>query len=274
MKYSYGVAIPLYNPTSQQVNNIKKYKKSFDKVFIFDNSDVMLKKIYTFDDGFIYITEDTNKGLPYAFNYILNLEECKELDFLCTIDQDSKFEINEIRLMQDKIEKDSNLDLYGIIAPYIDYGSNNVKKEDKVVEKKWVISSGSFLNLKYLYRENIKYDEKYFIDRFEVDLCKQLECKGYKILMYCGAILEQELGYSNGGNKKKYANHSVNRHYYIFRNRFYFNNKWYKGIKKFYLNFLQTLKHILDISIYEDNKIEKIKQIKKAILDYNKMRKD
>ncbi|MBR3163490.1 MAG: hypothetical protein IKF17_05280 [Clostridia bacterium] len=261
----YGVAIILYNPTKEQILKIKEYNTCFEKIFIFDNSEHNHNKSYINSlKDYYYYSENENKGLPYALNYILETDECKELDFLCTLDQDSTFKSEDILNIQSKINSMDNKCL-GIIAPYINYGYNHKKKTNKLIEKKWVITSGSFIYLKNLYNMNLRYDENYFLDRAEVDLCKQIIRSNKKIFMYYNSTLYQRLGEDSG---YKHPNHNVLRHYYIFRNRFYFNNKWYGMIKKCALNFLQTLNHITKIVLFEDEKIKKIKILRIAYIDY------
>ncbi len=263
MKYAAGIT--LYNPSVSQINHIKQYSTIFDKVFVFDNSEPNYDKPnYSFPDNYIIITENCNKGLPYAYNRIIQHVDCSDIDFLCTLDQDSIFENNEIKKIFDFLENNDNSDI-GIVAPYIDYGFGKHNHFSSIESKKWVITSGSFVNLSVINRYDIKYDEGYFIDKFEIDLCKQLDTKGLKILMFHDAILKQELGEYSG---HRHPNHNWLRHYYLFRNRFYFNNKFYNGIKKYFLSFSQSFKHCLLIIMYENNKARKIRQIKKAYKDY------
>ena len=113
----------------------------------------------------------------------------------------------------------------------------------------------------------MKYDNKYFIDKFEIDLCQQMTTRGIEVLMYHGSVLYQNLGERNG---HRHPNHSALRHYYLFRNRFYFNRKWFTNIKCIVLDVLQTLKHIGLILLFEDEKMYKIQFLKKAIKDYKK----
>lgn len=39
-KLNFAAGITLYNPTDEDISNIKGLSSSFDKIFIFDNSDV------------------------------------------------------------------------------------------------------------------------------------------------------------------------------------------------------------------------------------------
>lgn len=264
VKFAAGVT--LYNPTKDELDNIALLGESFERIFLFDNSEPGYKKpTFVFDEKFEVLTENRNQGLPYAFNAIV--ARCTNFDFLCTLDQDSKFSpLNINKIKQYITTLDSEI---GVVAPFVDYGYEKIQPCDKTESKSWVITSGSFVNLKVLRKENIRYDENYFIDKFEIDLCEQLRNRKYPILMFYGSTLHQSLGEENG---HRHSNHGVIRHYYLFRNRFYFNNKWHKGFKKYYLNILQTARHLYLILMYEEHKTRKIKTLHKAFRDYKEGR--
>lgn len=260
--------ITLYNPDKKSLHHLYDYLKLFDNVYIFDNTESYSDEnvISTLEDikkynNLIYISYNKNLGLPKAFNEIIRL--CKD-DFLCTLDQDSLFERNQIIRIIDILDSlDSNI---AIIAPKIIYNGIKVDyKDNTILDKRYLITSGSFLNLHILKNEKIQYDEKYFIDKFEIDLCETLKRRGYRIVQYQGAILYQKLG---DDRRFGHSTHNIIRHYYLFRNRFYFNKKFYPIPKRYILNFLQTFHHFIVILLYENDKIEKLKIFCKAISDY------
>lgn len=266
MRFTAGVT--LYNPTEEQLARIVELQNSFDKIFLFDNSEPEYSKpLYPQSEKIVLLTENENKGLPYAFNTII--AHCHEYDFLCTLDQDSTFKQADILRIRSYIEELKNLEMIGIVAPYIDYGYNEHKNSVQVEKKNWVITSGAFVNLNIIRKEGFRYDENYFIDKFEIDLCRQMTTKGYDILMYYPSVLNQKLGETHG---KVRSNHNALRHYYLFRNRFYFNNKWFYGPKKWLLNIAQTTKHLFIILKNENEKIRKLKVFVEAFLDFRKGR--
>lgn len=264
MKYAAGIT--LYNPTKDQLARITELQKAFDIVLLFDNSEPNYEKPpYPQGDNIRVVTDGCNKGLSYAFNIIIGL--CSSYDFLCTLDQDSTFLYDDIKRIQQYIDDNNDPQKIGIIAPYIDYGNPPQAVRCDVEQKKWVITSGAFLDLRVVRKEGLCYDENYFIDKFEIDLCWQFSTKGYKILMYHPSVLHQQLGEFGGRSR---SSHNALRHYYLFRNRFYFNNKWFKGIKKWFLNFAQTIKQLYLILLFEDDKVNKLRHFKMAIKDYYK----
>ena len=275
-----AAAVILYNPTEKQISNALSYTESFDFVFVVDNSEPDYPRNYSsmFLENMKYIDMKGNEGLPNAYNTILNSQDINDYDFLCTLDQDSEFNKSDIEYIRKLIHKLSEGDSkfstknIGIIAPTIDYGVKKINYNCSVEERERVITSGSFVNIKAIQRYGLRYDPNYFIDKFEIDLCTQLRRKGLKVCVLGNAILHQRLGEMG---KLSHSVHNPLRHYYLFRNRLYYNHKFYSLIKRWGLNVLQTIKHIIIILLYEDQKFAKISQLPKAISDYcgGKMRK-
>ena len=90
-----------------------------------------------------------------------------------------------------------------------------------------------------------------------------------KIIVNENAVLNQRLGEKGHFG---HSQHSSLRHYYIARNRCYYNYKFYSGICAFGLSFLQTIKHIFAILLFEDNRGVKFRNVIKGIDDYRKYR--
>lgn len=266
----YACGITLYNPDSRVLERVKAYSFNFDVVYLFDNTEKINKgseylklmdNVYQLANV-IYISENDNKGLSYAFNTILDRLP-DDIAYLCTLDQDSTFQEKDISKMKKTIENANNS--YAIIAPKVIYRNEDVRRDESIIEKRYVITSGSFINVSIIKRENIRYDENYFIDKFEVDFEKQIQNLGYKIYQYNNSLLYQQLG---DYNVRNHAVHSPLRHYYLFRNRFYFNQKFYTNFKKKILNILQTVRHATLIVLYENDKKKKLLVIKRAYKDY------
>lgn len=271
----YAAAITLYNPTIEEIDHCQLYAEAFDIVYLLDNSEVSSKKTREsfMDEKFVYIKMNGNEGLPKAFNTVLNRKDLLNYDFLCTLDQDSIFNNEEIEKLKSFISdvyferiKDLSYNRVAIFAPIVDYG-RGISRSEGYEKRKKVITSGTFLNLKLIENNSFKYDEDYFIDKFEIDLCQQILLANKDIVVYRGSILIQHLGDTENS---KHSSHSPLRHYYLFRNRFYFNNKFYKWPKRYILNTLQTLRHCYSIISYEPNKMKKLKQLPIAIRDYRK----
>lgn len=262
----FAACVVLYNLEEKETVRIKEYSASFDAVYLIDNSAQDDSKRWGETENLFYHWNGGNLGLPSSFNWILDKGK-ERFDYICLLDQDSAFTKDSIEAIKNDIEihKEYISANVGIVAPFVNYSGRLYSTEEKNVKVNWVITSGSFINTGIVKKENIRYDEKYFIDRCEVDFCKQLTLRNYEIWMYRGAILNQQLGDDNGTN---HTSHSAERHYYIFRNRFYFNKKFFPLAKRIFLDLLQSIKHILHILFYEPDKARKIGMIYPAYEDY------
>lgn len=266
----FAAGITYYNPDDACLNRLERYLNIFDMVFIYDNSEDNSKYIeYIRNKSRVcYMTAHRNDGLPKAFNQIL--DKCRGLcDYLCMLDQDSEFANSEINKMMQFITISDSKDI-GIFAPKIIYSHENIRsrverESSSYLEANWVIASGSFIRIKSVFQAGIHFDEAYFIDRFDVDFCRQLRSKNLKIIIYNKAKLFQQLG-STG--RWHHSQHAPFRHYYIFRNRLYYNRKFYSLDKRCIISFLQSLRHIFYILAYEDEKIPKIKYCFQGMYDY------
>ena len=264
MKFAVGITV--YYPKYEQVEKIKSYVDCFDMVMVVDNTenkDYYSKEISEISDIEYYA--ENNVGLPKAFNKMIQNARKEKIDFLCILDQDSDLEKQSIYDIKGVINGLSNFNDFGIIAPKAICEKNNHQCKEGISRENWVISSGSFLNLKVLEQSRIKYDENYFVDRCDADFCKQIINNNLNILVCNNIILKQKLGEVN---RRGYLEHSVSRNYYMFRDRLYFNKKFYSQPKRFLLNVLQVLKHYFSIIMYEEKKMSKIMISIKAFKDY------
>lgn len=266
MKFAAGITF--YHPTTENINRISTYAENFDIVFIYDNSSENISYIdeIRLYKNIIYFYNQRNDGLPVAFNKILI--ECynENIDFLCTLDQDSNLLANDIEEMKNAIEKNNseNIAIYAINP--VDYGEKTFTNvSNKMVEVDWAICSGSFLNLKIIKKLNIWYDENYFIDRFDADFCKQITLKNKKIILFNDIQMEHSCGDIN-------HKHSVLRNYYIFRNRYYYNSKYFNEFNSKIRTLLQDFKQIFYILYTKDNKNENIQALRVAREDFKTKR--
>ncbi|MGK4239077.1 glycosyltransferase [Limosilactobacillus reuteri] len=268
-KNKFACGIVTYFPNNDVIDKINRYSNEFDEVYVFDNtpqeSDV-LKKLELNQKVHLYSNKENN-GLSVAYNYFIK-EAIFNYDFLCTLDQDSDFSKENIRKIANYINN-NNLNNIAVIGPKIIYNDNHemITRNCNINDKRYLISSGSFLNLSILNNNNIRFDPQYFIDRVDVDFCQECIRKGLRVVEYTGSVLYQTLGTPTKHMNK--GNHSYKRHYYMFRNRFYYNRKFSNSfLQRESLNIIQSLKQCLRIVTFEDQKVNKLKQLLLAIHDY------
>lgn len=254
MKIACGISF--FYPNEVQIQRIKEYLEFFEMIFIFDNSENEIKYLND-NNKVIYLKNTKNRGLSKAFNWMCEEALSKEFDYICFLDQDSKFEVESLCDFKREILKNDSQDT-AMFCPNVIY-NKKVKKNQNIEEVEWCISSGSFFKVEKF--KEFGFDENYFIDGIERDLCFQLRKKNQKIKQINNCYLIQELGYKN---KIGVREHNALRNYYMFRNRLYFFKK-FKRNKIILL--LKSLKQIFRILILEENKIQKFEYIYKAFFD-------
>lgn len=242
----FAAIVVLYNPTNKEVNHVLEYRKDFDKIYVFDNSSKCCSNVESLceDSKFQYICDNQNHGLAVAYNFGMKQAKEEGFSFLCILDQDSVFSANSIQRMKSYIKK-HNYSNVAIYAPYIQYGLEENVDTSQTKKCKWVINSGAFLNLSLLEKKKIYYDENYFIDRLDRDYSKQIEQNELNIIQVKNCILQQTLGERLGNS----SIHSCLRNYYMFRNRFYYNRKFYHGWHGILMSFMQTIKQLIGIIV-------------------------
>lgn len=262
--------IVTFFPDEKVIAKVNKYSDVFDEVLIFDNTPQKISIFEKFkQNGNVRVfANGKNEGLSTAYNCFIKSAEKMNGDFLCTMDQDSEFPRGNIKSMMDYINT-HNLNNIAIVGPKVVYDTKSKVdlQSNVIIDRKYLISSGSFLNLLLLRKKQLTFDPHYFIDRVDVDFCQTCIKNGYRIVEYLGAVLYQTLGIPTKYVVK--GNHSYKRHYYMFRNRFYYNNKFSNNtFQKVSLNIIQSLKQCLRIIFLEDQRVKKINQLFLAVYDY------
>ncbi len=236
--------IVTYNPDiTLFAQCISAISSQVDSVFIFDNSSINFDEIEKISHLFkaVIISSSQNVGIARALNELCKLAFNKGFKWIITMDQDSICNLTMADNLLSYVD-----DKYGIIAPRVEFWSdNNLIEATKNAEKECVeiaacITSGSLTNL-VAWNEIGGFDEWFFIDHVDNEICTHLRVQGYKILRVNNAILYQRAGemqcLSLPFNKKiLLPYYSPFRNYYICRNTVYYLRKYRKHI-----NFMHEL---------------------------------
>lgn len=262
-----GMISIFYAPQDADILFIKSISPLFEKVYIYDNTEGKScgNQFKPFSNC-VYYSNDTNDGLPAAYNWAVRRAATDGIQYLLILDQDSRIDKSSITKLVNAMGTSADS---GIVAPNV---CNAFRPDSKVpnggesvVTVDWVINSGTMLNLCNLAKYHIVYDEAYFIDRVDADFCRQVNHAGLSILRVNDSFLIQSLGEDSG---HRHPNHSPGRHYYIARDRLYFNHKYETPAVAFLLSLLQTVRHFLLVLVYENLKVKKLKEISAGITDY------
>lgn len=227
------------------------------------------------------IYNNSNKGIAYALNEGAKFAENNNFSWLLTMDNDSKATKNMVSSMLnlfnsiEENEKESIVSLFPIRIDKAIYKNNEIFSDLKGKNYKYTkldMTSGNLVKTE-IFKTVGYFNEGLFIDSVDTDFCLRLVENEYKMIVAENSYLMHSLG---NITKRKiiiknitYTNHSALRRYYITRNRKYIWNKYkniarYEIIRDKYWNFSEIIK----IIFFEEDKLNKLKMIKKGIEDY------
>lgn len=271
------VGIVTFNP------DISRLKENFNSIYnqdvdiiVFDNHSNNIKKIKNmikFDYPKLHlITNSKNHGLGFAYNYFFNIAIKKKYEWVMLLDQDSVCDSHLLAHYRKHLSDNKKVGMYTCIITDRN-SSNNIKPfvgNYKDIFR--CISSASLMRTK-AYIEGCKYDEKFFIDKLDYDMCYLLHEHGYVIRMINYKGLLQEVGHSRDHkflwHKFTVYNHSSFRRYYMARNGIWLSRK--HSSRSFIKSVGKETIDIISVLFYEEDKINKLKAFYKGIKDGFKM---
>jgi len=253
-----------YYPNEELMENIDSYSFGSDILYIWDNtpggSDIV-KMIPSNSHTQVLNFGGDNKGLAFAYNRAMELAKEQGCSHLMTMDQDSRFEHFDRFL--ETISSNTN-HVYGMFCPPI----NNPDLEHHV-EVPHAAQSGCVFDMKMM-GELGGFREDFFIGMVDVEMQLKAVQAGYKILCVSGCNLVHHIGSEREvkfiGHKVGVSDYGPLRHYYDSRNRILMWHEFpddysFSGKMKHYLNRIKTM---LKIALFEDAKWVKIKAIIKG----------
>lgn len=271
----FGVVV-LYYPNESVLENIKSYIRKVATLYIVDNSDVVnssLIQCLSVFENVVYIHNNGNQGIAKALNLGAKLAIEDNATWLLTMDQDSKFENDNLdKLIQCLVKYD--LDLVAIVSPI--HVLENTLIKPRVTQNlspvEAVMTSGNLLNLR-IYKKIGDFVEKLFIDAVDQEYCLRARSFGYKILVCEYSLLQHSLGdlkeIKLGHKFIRYSNHSALRRYYITRNRLYLLRNYFFKFPMFGFRIMKWIVfEWLKIFLFEEDKIAKSKAILEGIRDF------
>lgn len=252
--------------------NIDTISGQVDAVLIIDNGSANLSEFEAFNvPNLIIIKNESNKGIAYALNQMMEWAYKNNYSWVITLDQDSVCPPNYIDAAKPYMKRN-----IGQIAPVL-YESNSKKycymddkpngKHVQYVHKS--ITSASITSVE-AWKKLGGFDNDLFIDYVDFDYSLRLRMNGYKILRLNNVALDQQLGTSIihkvGPLSIRVSNHSAFRKYYICRNITIFIRK-YKLRSRPHRELLRLCKVFLFLILFEDKKKEKLRSCLKGIKD-------
>jgi len=265
-------SIITYNPEITGLKkNIDAIRDQVKELIVIDNNSDNVFDIEEICKSYntILIKNNYNAGIAKALNQAVDWAGQNGYTWVLTLDQDSICSQHIVQIYKKFID----LHKIGIITCRIkDINSGSVSKKynKKACYIDKCITSGSLIKFSAV-KEVGGFDESFFIDMVDDDICYSLTEKGYRILRVNYIGLYHEIGksqmYSLGPIKFEVTNHNSERKYTITRNSIYL-------LKKHKLNYLLTyaivFRRIFTVIFFEHDKWAKIKAILKGIIDGNK----
>lgn len=265
-----GSCTVLFNPDRDVISNVETYKDLVDVCVVVDNSENKneVSKYFEEDSSYIYIDMHGNQGIAAALNAGIEYLHSVNMDMALTMDQDSLFPTSDYLAIYQLIEKYK--DEYSLIGLDV----NKVDLSQEIVSVPYWITSGNFLNISDFYLAG-KMNESLFIDYVDFDLGYRFKKAHLKIGYLSGYCITHTIGNPipiHVLNKTFYAlNHSPIRYYYRYRNAYYLYHYVDKEFfKKEYRR--EMFGSLIKMFIFEKNRNEKIKMIKKGLSDAKKRR--
>lgn len=271
-----------YNVGNDFKERVNKLKGKVDEIVVVDNGskEETITMLNELKDDLTAIYLKSNKGIAFALNEGIKYSIKKGYKWILTLDHDSFVTDNMIQNMLICYEglTDEIKEKVAMLVPIhieeksyneSEFKGNNINKYTEVLTE---ITSGA-LTKSCIYKNIGMYDEKLFIDLVDHDYCLELNKKGFKTIQVNSAILIHNLGESTRKNILGLTitptNHSPLRRYYMTRNRMYMWKKYKDIFPKWVLSDKRKfITENLKIILFEENKIEKFKYIKRGIMDY------
>ena len=283
-----GVVV-LYNPSENVKTNINTYLNNLDKLYVVDNSPIPNNNEKNFTNSKIeYISNNGNKGIANALNVACKRAIKDEADWMLTMDQDSSFKDNGLgkmiiflnELKNNKIFSEVIGTEYDELAILSALQRTGMNFDDDLVGIDFplvVMTSGNLINMK-IYNKLGGFKDWLFIDAVDFEYCLNAKKHKYKVIQMNTVELNHNLGKIEKKkilNKKTYiTNHNAVRRYYITRNRHYLYDMYHKYFPEYCkLEVGMTKKELIKIILFENDKINKIKNILKGYIDYKRGKK-
>lgn len=258
----------LYNPDDKVYFNILSYLDDVDILYIYDNSETKyadLDKLKKTSKKIEYFFNGSNDGIASALNFCLEKALNDGYNYILTMDQDSIFNKELLRIYIEKIERTSlsKVALYSIVHNIKNY---NIPKSNE--EFSYILTtatSGNIINLDY-YKIYGGFKYQLFIDYVDIEFCLRANKNNWYIVRFNNLLMEHSLGDLEVvkflGMTFSLTHHSDLRLYYRIRNRLYVvSNYWNIYPAYSFQIFRMIFTDLIKVLFFESGKHSKLKMI-------------
>lgn len=268
--------IVTYNPNMERLEQcVNAVLSQVRHIVIFDNGSINISNIKELvvksSKNVSVIDNGRNDGIAVALLKIMLFAKTNNYKWVLTLDQDSVLQEGIVNCYLETANSAKYVNA-GMITCLIKdrnfYDEKYEKQKARVISVPYCITSGAFTSVnKYFMTSG--YDEKFFIDCVDFDICYSLKESGYKIYRVNHIGILHEVGH---GEEKKFLwkkiiiyHENPERIYYLARNtkRLQKKHKEYGKVRMIY----KEMTLLCRIILYEDNKKDKFRAFIKGILD-------
>lgn len=277
----FAAVVVTFNPSEEFSENLKVMSSQFEKVCIVDNFSKNVNWITEVSvqyQNVLLITNTENLGLGKALNQGMHFLIRQGYSWVATFDQDSLPSDTFLKDLRSVIDKYSNPEQIGILAPSIferslrrSIASSGEKLAQFLIAVPTVITSGSLTNTRAFELVG-GFEESFFIDYIDHNFSFRLRKQGFLVAECPGVRLEHRLGDSRPHQvlfKRFFAtHHSPLRRYYITRNRVQFYKEFFFIDPAWVLvDFIYMFKELIKIILAESQKTQKLKSVIQGFYD-------
>lgn len=269
--------VTYYPERERLLENLSELVRQVNKILIVDNgSEKLCEMIDSFPEEITshlsVIYNGENLGIAQALGKIMNYAKEQEFKWVLTLDQDSVIEPELVKRYCEaaNLEQCADVGMFTCLIKDRNFDDSKYEQQDAdILDVPYCITSAAFTNVEK-YFDTSGYDEKFFIDCVDFDICYLLSEKGYRVsrINYIG--LYHEVGHGENrmflGKPIVVYHHNPIRIYYLARNTVWMHKKHPQAYTT-----AVTVKKLLAIFIrivlYERDKKEKIGKFFTALVD-------
>jgi N-acetylglucosaminyl-diphospho-decaprenol L-rhamnosyltransferase len=250
--------IVTYKSEGVIIDCIKSLPKDSNIIIIENSNNPKLKQ--DLEEKFLNLTVFLEKNIGMGSANNKGIKICKT-DFVFVINPDVRFESDAIKKL---IEFSKHKNDYAILAPI----SNQIEYPNYIIKNKSIVNDKldyldvdtvdgfAMLINKKKFKDNLYFDENFFLYLENDDLCLRKKNEGEKVYVLKTAMINHLGGKSSSSIYKNEIEYS--RHWHWMWSKFYFNKKHYgflSALRKIFFNLISAkVKFLYYLIIFNQHK--------------------
>lgn len=267
-----------YFPEKERLlENLSELVRQVDKILIVDNGSENLPEIIeSFPEEITthlsIVYNSANLGIANALAQIMDYAKENAFQWVLTLDQDSVIEPELVKRYCEvaNLKQCQDVGMFTCLIKDRNFEDVKYEKQDvDILDVPYCITSAAFTNVDK-YFDTSGYDEKFFIDCVDFDICYLLSEKGYRVSRINYVGLYHEVGHGENrnffGKQIVVYHHNPIRIYYLTRNTVWMHKK-HPQVYTTFVTIKKLLAIFIRIVLYESDKKQKLQKFIKALID-------